>query len=548
MTGALLIPPPDPTTLDEALARIEQIAAHHAAIETQLAATEAYHAAMETQLAQVKAQNAEYEALVAQLRSMNASLQHDLAVLVRKMFHKKTDELDPRQLQLALEQLQNEKGAPDEPIEMDSGEQTVREHRRKKTGRRQIPAALPRRVVTLEPSEAERTCACGEAKTRIFEEQSEKLDYIPATFEVVRTVRGVWSCQRCHEGVTIAPLPPQAVEKGLAAEGLLAQVVTAKFADHQPLHRQQRIFARSGVDVPVSTMCGWVAAVADALSPIVDHLRQRLLASSYLQTDDTPITVLADDGESFKGRIWTYFDPLDQIVVYEATSTHHGKWPQDFLASFRGYLQADAYTGYDALYSSGRIVEVGCWAHARRRFVDAAVTAPEAARMVALVAQLYAVEESVRGLSDEERYRGRLTRSKPIIDRIQEEQGRLKAICLPKSPLGEALGYMQRQWNALVRFLDDGRLLPDNNNAERQLRTVALGRKNWLFAGSLAGAKRAAILYSLVQCCRLAGIDCWIYFRDVLLQVATLPHQRIHELAPDRWAEARAQELLVARP
>jgi transposase len=505
MTGAHLIPSQDPTTLEDALA------------------------------------------LIAQLRSMNASLQHQLAVLARRMFQRKTDELDPRQLKLAMEQLQNEKGTPDEPVEMDSGEMTVREHRRKKTGRRKIAAHLPRRVVTIEPSEAERTCACGEAKTRILEEQSEKLDYIPATFEVVRTVRGVWACQRCHDGVTIAPLPPQAVEKGLAAEGLLAQVVTAKFADHQPLHRQQRIFARSGVDVPVSTMCGWVGAVADALSPIVDHLRQRLLASSYLQTDDTPITVLADDGESFKGRIWTYFDPLDRVVVYEATATHHGKWPQDFLSGFRGYLQADAYTGYDALYASRRIVEVGCWAHARRRFVDAAETAPEAARMVALVAQLYAVEESVRDLSADERYRGRLARSQPIIDRIQEEHHRLSAATLPKSPLGEALGYMQRQWGALVRFLEDGRLLPDNNNAERQLRTVALGRKNWLFAGSLAGAKRAAILYSLAQGCRLAGIDCWAYFHDVLVQVATLPHQRIHELTPDRWAEARAQEAAIIR-
>lgn len=490
---------------------------------------------------------AQHEALIAELQSLNAGLQYKLDQLARKMFQKKTDELDPRQLKLAMEQLQSEQGAPDEPLEMDSGELTVREHRRKKTGRRQIPAHLPRRVVAVEPSEAERTCACGEAKTRISEEQSEKIDYIPASFEVVSTVRGMWACQRCHEGVTVAPLPPQAVEKGVAAEGLLAQVVTAKFADHQPLHRQQRIFARSGVDVPVSTMCGWVAAVADALSPIVDHLRKRLLASSYLQTDDTPITVLAEDNASFKGRIWTYFDPLARVVVYEATATHHGKWPQEFLAGFRGYLQADAYSGYDALYTTGRIVEVGCWAHARRRFVDAADTAPEAARMVALVAQLYAVEESLRGLSAEERYRGRLIRSKPIIDRIQEEHGRLTVSTLPKSPLGEALGYMKRQWSALVRFLEDGRLLPDNNNAERQLRTVALGRKNWLFAGSLAGAERAAILYSLAQGCRLAGIDCWAYIHDVLLQVATLPHQRIDELTPDRWAEARAQEVGIIR-
>lgn len=526
MTGALPSSP-QPTTHEDALAVIAELRATNE---------------------QLRSEADEVRATVEQLRTMNASLRHQLDVLARKLFRRKTDELDPRQMQLAMEQLKNETGAPDEPIEMDSGELVIKEHRRKKTGRRQIPASLPRRVVTIEPSEEERRCACGTDKTRILEEQSEKVDYIPATFEVVRTVRGVWACQKCHDGVTVAPLPPQAVEKGLAAEGLLAQVVTAKFADHQPLHRQKRIYARSGLDLSVSTMCGWVGAVADALSPIVDHLRGRLLASSYLQTDDTPITVLGDDGQSFKGRIWTYFDPLEQIAVFEATATHHARWPQEFLAGFSGYLQADAYTGYDALYTSGHVLEVGCWAHARRRFVDAAEIAPEAARMVALVAQLYAVEAAVRELSAEERYRVRLTRSKPIIDRIQEEHGRLNATTLPKSPLGEALRYMQRQWTALVRFLDDGRLLPDNNNAERQLRTVALGRKNWLFAGSLVGAKRAAILYSLVQSCRLAGIDCWTYLQDALVQVATLPQSRISELAPDRWAEDRAAELGIARP
>jgi transposase len=499
-------------------------------------------------LEEALAEIAELRAANEQLQAMNASLRHQLDVLSRRMFQRKTDQLNPAQLKLALEQLKNETGAADEPVEMDSGELVVKEHRRKKTGRQQIPASLPRRIVSIEPSEEDRRCGCGQEKARILEEQSEKLNYIPATFEVVRTVRGVWACQKCHDGVTIAPLPPQAVEKGLAAEGLLAQVVTAKFADHQPLHRQKRIYARSGLDLSVSTMCGWVAAVADALSPIVDHLRERLISSSYLQTDDTPITVLADDGQSFKGRIWTYYDPIEQEVVFDATETHHSHWPQQFLAGFKGYLQADAYTGYDALYTDGSIVEVGCWAHARRRFVDAAQTAPEAARMVALVAQLYAVEETLRGLTAEERYHGRLARSSPIIERIQQEHDRLRPSTLPKSPLGDALRYMKRQWNALVRFLDDGRLLPDNNNAERQLRTVALGRKNWLFAGSLAGAKRAAILYSLVQSCRLAGIDCWTYFHNVLIEVATMPHSRIHELTPSRWATDTAAELGIVRP
>ena len=474
-------------------------------------------------------------ARIAQLEAANARLEHQLALLAKRMFQRKTDELDPRQLKLALEELAKQPGN-EELLEADSGESPVRSHNRRKPARQRIPAELPRRVVTLEPSEAERTCTCGTAKTRIREEQSEKLDFVPAVFEVVRTVRGVWACQSCHEGVTVAPLPPQAVEKGLAAEGLLAQVVTAKFADHLPLHRQRGIYARAGADIPVSTLCGWVGAVADALSPIVDHMRQRLLQTRYLQTDDTPITVIAESGESFKGRIWAYYDPLGRMVVYEATTTHHGTWPQEFLRSFRGYLQADAYSGYDQVFATGDVLEVGCWAHARRRFVNAAETSPEAATIVALLSRVYKIEKEMRAETADARLEARRERTKPLIDKLDAKLTELAETALPKSPLGTAIGYTRRQWRALTRFLDDGVLLPDNNNAERQLRTVAVGRNNWMFAGSIAGAKRAAILYSLVQSCRLAGVDCWTYLRDVLLQVATLPHPRIDELAPDAWA------------
>jgi transposase len=512
----------NPTTLDEALALITQLRERHV-----------------VEVEQLRSEKAVDRAEIDELRRANQKLRHELEKLAKRMFGRKTDELDPRQLQLAMEQLANEVGAPDEPVEMDSGELTVKEHRRKKKGRRQIPANLPRHVINVEPSEGELTCGCGTRKMRIMEEASEKIDYVPSSFQVVRTVRGVWACQKCHDGVTVAPTPPQAVEKGLAAEGLLAQVVAAKFADHQPLHRQQRIYARAGLDLSVSTMCGWIAAVADAVSPIVDHLRRRLVTAKYVQTDDTPITVLGENGDSFKGRIWTYFDPLDRLVLFEATPTHHAIWPQEHLRGFEGYLQADAYSGYNALYESGRIKEVGCWAHARRRFVDAVPTAPEAARMVALIAKLYAVEEAAREMSPELRHQTRLERSKPILDLIHTERRRLADTTLPKSPLGEALGYLHRQWLVLQRFLEDGHLLPDNNNAERQLRTVALGRKNWLFAGSLDGARRAAVLYSLVQSCRLAGVDCWAYLRDVLLKVVTVPHHRIAELAPDRWAASR---------
>jgi transposase/uncharacterized coiled-coil protein SlyX len=292
-----------------------------------------------------------------------AALRHELDILCQRLFGKKSERVDPRQLKLALEQLANERGPITEPVEMDSGETPVRGHtRRKPTGRRPLPAHLPRRRVEIDVSDAEKRCACGQTRTRIGEDISEKLEYEPARFVVIETVRPKYACQDCHEGVVEAPAPPQAVEKSLAGEGLLAHVVVSKYVDHLPLHRLEGIFAREGIDLPRSTMCGWVADVATALSPIGEQLRREITAADYLQTDDTTITVLGDDGGSFKGRIWTYLDPLAHQVVFDATTTHEHDGPAAFLAEFRGTLQADAYSGYDGLYQSGRVIEVGCWA------------------------------------------------------------------------------------------------------------------------------------------------------------------------------------------
>jgi len=292
-----------------------------------------------------------------------AALRHELDILCQRLFGKKSERVDPRQLKLALEQLANERGPITEPVEMDSGETPVRSHtRRKPTGRRPLPAHLPRRRVEVDIPEAEKHCACGHDRTRIGEDVSEKLEYEPARFVVIETVRPKYACQHCHEGVVEAPAPPQAVEKSLAGEGLLAHVVVSKYVDHLPLHRLEGIFAREGIDLPRSTLCGWVADVATALTPIGEQLGGEITAANYLQTDDTSITILGDDGGSFKGRIWTYLDPLARQVMFDATPTHERDGPAAFLAEFRGKLQADAYSGYDGLYQSGRVIEIGCWA------------------------------------------------------------------------------------------------------------------------------------------------------------------------------------------
>jgi transposase len=278
----------------------------------------------------------------------------------------------------------------------------------------------------------------------------------------------------------------------LATEGFLAHVILSKYLDHLPLYRLERILGRDGLDLSRTTLCGWVADVATALAPIGDALRQQIAAAHYLQTDDTPGTSLEDTG-SRKGRIWTYLDPLARQVVFDATPTHEREGPERVLAGFVGDLQADAHTGYDALYRTGHIRVIGCWAHARRGFVEALPTDARAAPLLALVQQLYQVERAATDAAPEARRARRVAESVPILAAIRQERDRLTQTVLPKSPLGDAVRYLTRQWDALQRFVDDGRLRIDNNGAENQFRGVAVGRKNWLFAGSFEGAKRAAL-------------------------------------------------------
>ena len=290
-----------------------------------------------TDLETARAIIATLQAELAKSQRENAQLRHQIDVLCRRLFGKKSEKVDPRQLQLALEQLANEPGPVTEPIEMDSGETPVRGHaRRRPHGRQILPAGLPREIVTIDIPDAAKTCACGTTKTVIGTIDSEKLDYVPASLRVVQTSRLKYACPACHEGVVEAPAPPQAVEKSLAAEGLLAHVVVSKYADHLPLHRLSGILAREGVSLAPSTLCDWVADVATALAPIDTQLRREVTASEYLQTDDTPVTVLDRGGGSFKGRLWTYLDPLVRQVVFDATETHERAGPARFLQTFRG--------------------------------------------------------------------------------------------------------------------------------------------------------------------------------------------------------------------
>jgi transposase len=497
-----------------------------------------------TDLASAQARIASLEAALTQAERENTALRQKLDLLCHKLFGKKSEGVSPDQLRLAFAQLAEELKPRDEPTEMDTGERPGKQHRQtpRPTGRRPLPASLPRQRVEVDVPEADKICACGTAKTRIGEAVSEKLDYVPASVHVIETVRPKYACPHCHAGVVVASAPPQAVERSLASEGLLAHIVVSKYLDHLPLYRLERIFQREHLELSRATLCGWVADVATALAPIGDELRRQVTAASYLQTDDTPVTILDERG-SRKGRIWTYLDPLAPQVVFEATPTHAGDGPEAFLSGFAGDLQADAYTGYDALYRTGRIRELGCWAHARRRFVEALPTEARAAPMIALIQQLYQVERAVADETPESRRACRLEQSVPLLAAIGTERDSLAGTVLPKSPIGDAVRYLTNQWAALQRFVDDGRFRIDNNGAENQLRGVAIGRKNWLFAGSFEGARRAALLYSLVQSCSLIEVSPFDYLKDVLLRVATHPHRLIGDLTPRGWAATFGQRL-----
>jgi transposase len=310
---------------------------------------------------------------------------------------------------------------------------------------------------------------------KIGEETSEQLDYQPAALFVTEHVRFTYACHACEGTVVTADRPAAPIEKGRPGPGLLAQVVTAKYAEHTPLNRQVDIFARHGVTLARQTLCDWVAAAADLLTPLYEDLTATVLASRILHTDDTAVPVLdRQRTETREGRLWVYVgDGHPADIVYDYTADRSRAGPQAFLGAFRGYLQADAYAGYDALYATGRIIEVGCMAHARRYFFDAKASDPgRALPALGFIQQLYAVEREVKGADAETRRARRAAEAVPVLARFRPWLDAQADVVLPKSPIGEAVGYARAQWTALTRYCEDGALAIDNNVSERALRKI----------------------------------------------------------------------------
>lgn len=405
-------------------------------------------------------------------------------------------------------------------------------------GRQPLPRHLKRERIVHDLEDCEKHCAaCQQDLRPIGEETSERYEYIPAQLMVVEDVCRKYACS-CT--VKTATKPPQPIEKSTAGASLLAQVIVAKTVDHLPLNRQEKIFERHGVDISRSTMCGWMAQCADLLQPLYRCMKEVLFQSKVIGTDDTGVKVL-DVKLPFArtGRIWPYYGDKDHpVIVYDYTATRERAGPEKFLEGYRGYLQADAYGGYDAFFKdpSRGLTEVGCWAHARRYFHKALES--DQSRMgpaLLLIAQLYRLERQARSLTAEDRRELRQLESRPILEKLHDYLLEIEAEVLPKSPEGRAVRYTLKNWTALTRYCDDGDLEIDNNATERAIRSVAVGRANWTFFGSDEGGKTAAVLRSVVASCQRAGVDPFAWLKDILSRIGSQPITRLAELLPHNW-------------
>ena len=467
-------------------------------------------------------------------------LSGQLLYLKRQLFGKKSEKLNPAQ-RLLFENLYSQIEAKIEEQRQPEAKKVEAVKNANHNGRRPLPQDLPREIIEIEPSDEEKICSvCHNEKQRIGSEETEKLEYAPASFYVKRYLRHKYACKQCQGDISIGQLPAMAIDKGIPGEGLLAHIITSKYADHAPLNRLEGILKRHGVDVTVSNMCDWVGKCAELLEPLIKRIHQLILVSPKINTDDTAIPIKSPSrkGSTYNGYLWVYIDDKNN-VVFDFTPNRSRNGPINFIGKkYNGYVQADAYSGYDELFRVSGAIEVGCNAHARRKFEHALDSDPvRAARMMVLWGRLYEIESRAK----KEKYdsaqllEARQNQAKPILAEIKNALYEYKDQVLPKGPMGKAITYALNQWEALNRYTDDPILEIDNNLSERTLRMVVIGRLNYMFAGSEAGAERAAIIYSLVGSCKLNGHDPFAYFNDVLRRVSTHPAENIDELLPGNW-------------
>ncbi|MFA0814005.1 IS66 family transposase [Microbulbifer epialgicus] len=488
--------------------------------------------------AQLLAESAEKEKRLHNQQLLNDKLKHELAILKRHHFGESSEALNTHQASLLDELV----GADIAAVEMElaGATESTPQPAKRQPKRSPLPPELPRQIIEHEPEHTQ--CDCGCQLQRIGEDISEKLDYTPGTFTVERHVRGKWACKRC-ESLTQAPIPPQIIDKGIPTSGLLAHLLIAKYADHLPLYRQERIFTRAGLAISRSTLAEWVGRCGVALQPLVDALREELLQHPVLHADETPVPMLAPGKKkTHRAYIWAYCSTSAatiKAVVYDFAETRVGANARTFLEGWQGKLVCDDYSGYKAGFKQG-ITEIGCMAHARRKFYDlhAANKSQIAEQALQLIQQLYDIEREAKGLTVAARKQLREQRSKPLLDSLYQWLITHRQKVLNGSATAKAIDYSLKRWQALTRYCGDGGVPIDNNHVENQIRPWALGRSNWLFAGSLRSGQRAAAIMSLIQSAKLNGHDPYAYLKEVMQRLPIHRASAIGELLPHNWAPA----------
>jgi transposase len=437
--------------------------------------------------------------------------------------------------------------ARDENAEGDNRSDTKSDAKPKnKPKRKPLPAHLPRKEVILNPDAKCPNCG-GEDFRTISNDKSEILEYIPASFTVIKTIRPRCACKNC-ETITQAPPKSNAIDKGMAGPGLLAHILVQKYCNHLPFYRQSEIYAREDIDLSRSTMASWAGRCARLLTPLIDELKKEIFASSHIHGDDTPIKVLAPGlGKTKTGRIWTYVrdgraygDIIPPAVCYFYSPDRKGERPASHLKNFTGVFHADAYGGYDQIYKldendEAKILESACWAHTRRKFYEITVNSDHANiafTTLDQISEIYKIEEEIKGLDPDARQLARDTKAKPLVDKLFADWKRCYASLPRKSATALAINYALKNEIALCRYLTDGKIQIDNNASERALRSIALGRKNWLFAGSDVGGETAAAIYSLIETTKLNNINPWQYLKNVLERIQDHNSQKLSELLP----------------
>jgi transposase len=490
--------------------------------QTQITAQE-MHSAFQQMHTQLQQSNEDIELLKQQIQ-----------YLVRARFGRKSERIDSNPDQLRIFTLPAET-LPGPTLEEKPA--AILQHRK---GHGRKKRELPRIRHEYSLPQAELVCKCCNGQlNKIGEEISEQLEYVPASLHIIEHVRFKYACPQCAENVAIAPKPQQPIDKGLPGPGLLAYVATSKYGDHLPLHRLEHIFKRQGAEIRRSTMCDWMTATSLLLEPMWNIMKESLLKSAVIHTDDTILPVLDKNLKKARSsRIWVYIGDKDNpFVLFDYTRSWGRDGPKNFLNGFSGYLQADGFNGYDCIYASELVKEVACWAHARRYFFDALKSASTQANFaIAEIKKLYAIENEIKELEPEERLEARKNRSRPVLDEIKKWLDEQKLYALPKSFIAKAINYSLNNWEALCRYTEDERLNIDNNTSERAIRPVVIGRKNWLFAGSDKGGRMAAVLNSIVATCQRHKIDPQAYLADVLPKLPGASHEDMFAMLPGTWS------------